>query len=240
MFQYAFAKGYASAMNCDLQTPDWWGRKVFPEAARDPLIDRYLPQTHCDSVVHHIKLPLGYFIGSTDIDLNGYFQHQVFINFYSRTQARNWFSFAPDIYEPYKPAPGESWNAKHLRRGDMSDDATFQKLYCTVSDQSYITAEHQFNIQSVEAIWDGCDNPDPLEVKLGIGWLSDFLFLRDAAILLRANSTFSWWAGALGKGKVYSPVVGNKVGLNTVPFVEGNHPNTAGIFPNQSDLFLKE
>lgn len=247
MFQFAFAKGYAKAMGCDLQTNDWWGRRVFPAAAELPLIDRRLPQTHCDSITHQIGLPLGYFIGTKDIDLNGYFQHQCFIDFYSRSQVREWFRLFPEFefYAPDKSVTGP-YSAKHLRRGDYTNDPVFKKLYCTVSDESYDQAIRTFDIPlhrpgHVLRVCDGGSAREFEKLKaIGAGWLPDFLVLRDAAHLLRSNSTFSWWAGALSDGKVYSPVVEARVGLQHVPFALGNHPNTAGIFPNQSDLWLKE
>lgn len=250
MFQFAFAMGYAKAMGCDLLTNDWWGRRVFPAAAALPVIDlSNLPKTHCDSVCHLLRpaLPLDYFMGRTDIDLDGYYQNQKFIDFYSRKQVREWFKLSSEFegYAPLKEQTGP-YSAKHLRRGDYTNDATFQHLYCTISDESYDTAVKTFNIPPFAPghILRVCDGGPAREIDklraIGVGWLPDFLVLRDADHLLRSNSTFSWWAGALGNGMVYSPVVDNKVGLQKVPFVIGNHPNTAGIFPNQSDLHLKE
>lgn len=242
-FQWAFARGYAMAVDAVLQTPDWFGRRIFPEAADEPLIDRELPKTHCDSVCLQMGLPLGYFIGKTDIDLDLYAQHQIFIDFYSRKQVREWFRLFPD-FEFYAPDKGVTgpYSAKHLRRGDYTNDPTFQRFYCTVSDESYDQAVRTFNIPSpVLRVCDGGPSREFDKLReIGVGWLPDFLVLRDADYLLRSNSTFSWWAGALSHGKVYSPVVEKMVGLQTVRFTEGNHPNTAGVFPNQSDLWLKE
>lgn len=243
-FQYAFARGYAKVMGCDLQTPDWWGRRIFPVAAADPLIDRELPPTICDSVCFRKGLPVGYFIGKDDIDLYGYFQHDLFVSFYTRKQVREWFKirFELECYSPEASGAtaGGGYSALHLRRGDY-ETPPFNTLYCTVSDESYVNAIEQFEIPGpVIKVYDGCYTPTQRLVDLGVPWLSDWLTLRDADHLLRANSSFSWWAAACGHGKVYSPVVEKLVGPQTVPFVEGNHPNTAGIFHNQSDLYLKE
>lgn len=244
--QWAFARGYAKAVGAELQTPDWFGRRIFPEAAAEPLIDRVLPKTHCDSVCLQIGLPLGYFFGKTDIDLDLYAQHQVFVDFYTRAQVRNWFSLFSyfEFYAPLKALTGP-YSAKHLRRGDYTNDPTFARLYCTVSDESYDQAVKQFNIPlhapgNILRVCDGGPGREFDNLRaIGVGWLPDWLVLRDADHLLRSNSTFAWWAATIGHGKVYSPVVENKVGLQTVPFVFGNHPNTAGVFPNQSDLTLK-
>ena len=242
MFQFSFAMGYAKAMGCELQTNDWWGRRVFPAAAELPLINKELPSTHCDSITHYLKLPLGYFIGMKDINLDGYFQHNTFIDFYTRKQVREWFKLKAFLNElsPFERGC-DPYSAQHLRRGDYTTDPTFQRLYCTVSDESYAKAIEQFNIPApVLSIYDGWNAPVKYTYDMGVPWLEDWLVLRDAAHLLRSNSTFAWWAAAIGHGKVYSPVVEDKVGLQTVPFVEGNHPNTAGIFKNQSDLHLRE
>lgn len=237
LFQYAFLRGYAKTFSAEIQTPDWWGRNVFPVAAADPLIDRVLPKTVCDSV----NPVMGRFVGKTDIDLFGYFQHQMFIDFYRRWQVREWFAIKPELYE-YSPAERgiDPYSAKHMRRGDY-ERPPFNKLYCTVSDESYDKAIEEFNIPApIMAIYDGCEVTFKHLDDLGVPWLHDFLILRDADHLLRANSSFSWWAGTLGTGKVFSPLVFNRVGPSTVEFVEGNWPNTAGIFHNQSDMHLKE
>lgn len=248
MFQFAFAMGYAKAMGCDLLTNDWWGRRVFPAAAAIPIIDlSNLRKTHCDSVCHLLSppLPLDYFFGQTDIDLNVYAQHQLHINFYSRKDVREWFRLNPEL-EAFAPNAKNFLSVKHLRRGDYTTDPTFQRLYCTVSDESYDQAIKTFNIpEPIIPVFDGCDRGmRAISVKylaeLGVPWLHDWLLLREAAHLLRSNSTFAWWAATLGNGKVYSPLVEDKVGNQTVSFTEGNWPNTAGVFKNQSNLHLKE
>lgn len=239
-FQYAFLRGYAKAVGAEIQTPDWWGRRIFPVAAADPLIDRDLGPTICDSLCGQRNLPMNYFFGATDVDLTGYFQHQMFVDFYTRKQIREWFKIVPDLglYAPVNLC-SPPYSAKHLRRGDY-ETPPFNKLYATVSDESYDSAVEQFNIPApIIPVFDGCFSPTQHLVDLGVPWLSDWLTLRDADHLLRANSSFSWWAAACGHGKVYSPVVEKLVGHQTVPFVFGNHPTTAGIFQNQSDLTLR-
>lgn len=236
MFQYVFAKAYAGVMGCDLQTPDWWGRKVFPEATSDPLIDKELPKTHCDSVCKQLGLKLGYFVGQKDIDLRGYFQHANFLDFYSVQKARKWLRINPHLDSfPVPPLP-----VAHYRRGDYATDPTFKKLYCTISDASYEKAFHQHGYKSVTKIYEGWRSPPQDIIDAGVPWLGDFLAIRDAPVRFRSNSTFAWWACTLGGGRVFSPVVCDKVGLQDVEFVEGNWPNCAGIFPNQSDLFLND
>ena len=54
----------------------------------------------------------------------------------------------------------------------------------------------------------------------------DFLILLNSQTLIRSNSTFSYWAGLLGEGKVFSPNVKGKIGLNKVNFVDNNWEGT--------------
>jgi len=233
LFAYVFARGYALAHGCELQIPaDWWGRKVFKDADSLPPISVTLPQTERDDVT---KRPLNRWFGRTDIDINVFAQSQIYLDYYSRKQVREWLAFKPE-WEQY--APHVRSTVAHYRRGDYTQE--FSRYYCTVSDRSYVNA---FTAHStpwpVINIYDGWrEAPESLPPDLG--WLQDFLIMRDAPTLLRANSTFSWWAATLGHGKVYSPVVGDKVGLQDCVFVEGNWPCTAGKFSNQSDLHLKE
>ena len=237
-FIYCFARAYAEKMNCELQCPkDWVGRKILANAT-EPVISVNLPQTFLDT---NPKYPLGYFFGSTDIALHIYSQHQIYIDWFSRAQVREWLKLKPE-YEEYAPALGQPpYSAMHLRRGDYVTDPTLRKLYCEVSDESYERAIEKFKIpQPVLRVFEGCATPDQTLVNEGLDWLEDFLVLRDAAHLLRANSSFSVWASWLGHGKTYSPIVGDKVGPNFCEFAEGNAECTAGVFPNQSSLNLKE
>jgi len=236
LFIYCFARGYAEHMGAELQCPDWIGRKLFVNATEPP-ITRHLHWTELDSLS---KLPLGYFCGRTDIALRVYAQHQVYLDYYTRAQAREWLKLKPE-FEAYAPKMEQPYSAAHVRRGDFVSDPFTAANYCQVSDESYEKAIEQFDIpEPILRVQEGARTPPPeLEVQ-GLGFLPDFLLLRDATHLLRANSSFSVWASWLGNAKTYAPVVEDKVGLQDVEFVEGNHPCTAGRFKNQSDLWLKE
>lgn len=234
---YAHAKGYAISMGCDFQCGDWIGRKIFTEAANDPDTGGRairLRQTIMDSARPDM---LGYYFGQKDIDVKCYGMHQKFVDFYSRKQAKEWFKLKPELDINIRFGP---YAAAHLRRGDYLTEP-FARMYAGVSNGSYTKAIKQFTIpEPVHFIEEELSMPHVNHSDIGAPWLTDFITLRDATHLLRANSSFSQWAGWLGNGKVYSPVVGSKVGWQDVEFVEGNHPCTAGIFRNQSDLTLKE
>lgn len=222
LFLYVFAKAYALAHGCDLEVGTWIGRDVFKDA-NEPKPSRILPQTQLDS-----KDPkrLGYFFGKKDIDIFVYGQHQCYLDYYTRKQVREWLAIQPrHIWADNHHVPCVA----HLRRGDYL--TKYAEFYCLVMEKSYTRAVKQFQLP--EPVYLSDERPPKL-------WLEDFLTMRDADVLLRANSSFSWWAGTLGYGTVYSPVVGAKSGWQDVPFIESNHPCTAGRFANQSDLVLKE
>lgn len=232
LFAYCFAKGYALHHRCEFQVPDWWGRRVFINA-NEPFVTAHLPQTELEG---RSSQQLGYFFGRTDIDINAFAQHQMFLDYYTRAYVREWLKLKPE-WERY--APKGVYSAMHIRRGDYLSEG-HRNHYCEISELSYERAIEKFQIprpvirvsEETNSLPEGWNHAD-------LSWLPDFLTLRNAAYLIRANSTFSWWAGTLGHGKVYSPFVHTKVGLHDVDFVEGNHENTAGVFPNQSDLSLR-
>lgn len=237
LFIYCLCRGYAEAMRCELQTAPWVGQKIF-QNVNEPPITVSLPQTDLDSRSHQ---PIGYFLGQRNLDLRGYFQHEKFLRYYSRAKVREWLTLKPEfeLFAPSKLEP--PYSAAHLRRGDYVTDPWLRKHYCEVSDASYKRAIEKFTIpRPVYRVEEGWRKPPEELEKQGVGWLSDFLLLRDAAHLLRANSSFSVWASWLGNGKTYAPVVEDAVGLQECEFVEGNHPCTAGVFRNQSELILKE
>jgi hypothetical protein len=238
LFIYCFARGYAEHMGAELQCPDWIGRKLFVNATEPP-ITRNLRWTELDSIS---KLPLGYFMGQTDIALRVFAQHEVYLDYYTRAKAREWLKLKPELefYTSSPSMPDTAYSAAHVRKGDYTLEP-FCNYYCEVSDESYAKAIEQFDIpEPILRVQEGARTPPPELEAVGLGFLPDFLLLRDATHLLRANSSFSVWASWLGNAKTYAPVVEDKVGLQTVPFVFGNHPCTAGRFKNQSDLHLKE
>ena len=69
---------------------------------------------------------------------------------------------------------------------------------------------------------------DGLDGSNEINFINDFLTLAFSNILIRANSTFSWWAGVLGnKKEIWAPLVEDNVGLCEVGFTKGNWPRMA-------------
>lgn len=91
-----------------------------------------------------------------------------------------------------------------------------------ISKDSYVKAMEKFNYNPADAIWFSEEEQKPFELEPRFAFLPDFVAMMHADVLFRGNSTFSWWAGILGNGKVYCPVVGNLRGKQDVEFVEGN------------------
>ena len=223
MFQYAFARTYAEKYNCTLEIPSWVGEKVFKNVSHPPISKR-LKRTPLDKVS----------FGEVNIDLLGYFQKQEFINILSEAKLREWFTIQDKWFEYFINL--KSYAIAHLRRGDYQ--TLYAKVFCIVSKESYQKAFEKFNVRAHDVYW----KTEETQVKWR-GMDDDLLFLPDffemilAQHLFRANSTFSFWAGFFNKNKVYSPVVGNNVGLNDVEFVEGNE--TSIVACNSDFIFGK-
>lgn len=242
-FQFAFLRGYAAAKNLNLCLPeDWIGRQLFrvPEMGTAGIVAR------------RIDLDEALVLGQWDqwinqlagFDFVTYAQHQKYLDFYTRAQCREWFALQPPWDEYERKLIAEMpphYIACHLRRDDYIRHP-FNQHYATVHDGSYeealnkIPVDRAMNILWVEQGW---REPSQVVKDAGIPWLDDFLILKNAAHLLRANSSFSYWAGVLGNGQVYSPIVEDRIGWQNAEFVEGNWPRTSG-HKNQSDLHLRE
>lgn len=234
MFQYALARAYAEAHHCDLQTPSWVGQKIFK--IDDPPISRQLP------LYNHMSVPPN---GQVDVDLFGYFQNVQCLNLMSRSWLKRVFDFREEWKEKLPKEPSY-YIAAHLRRGDYL--SKFSRVYCIVSKQSYYAACNKFGFDKSKIVWVSEENPKCSQAVQdpSFSFLTDFMTLVNSDVLLRSNSTFAWWAGVLGNGKVYSPLVENRVGHQTVEFVEGNWPrlldqrNSTEINNVISDLHLRE
>ncbi len=233
LFQYAFAHAYARKHHARLEVPEWLGERVFDLRAHRPSCE--LPKVKLVDLVD----------GQTGIDLSGFFQHERALGYYSRADARRLFRVRREWIRRFPRREGY-YIAAHVRRGDYA--SFHNQRFCLVSRPSYRAAIEQFALDRKRVVWvteETSSTADDL-VAGGLDFLEDFLTLMRADVVLRANSTFSWWAATLGTGMVYSPVVGSHVGVADVPFVEGNHPrllDTANPYNRadiHSELHLRE
>ena len=208
LFQYAFARTMSERFGATLQTPQWVGQRLF--GLEDPPIDCTMP-----------TLPLDAIPDGPDVDLHGYFQYGRHLQVLSETRIRSWFRFLPRWSERF--AGGAAPAVAHLRRGDY--ESRYSSVYCLISRQSYVAACARYGVDSDRLVWCTDQSPQPADLEQqGLGFLPDFFAMMGAQVLLRANSTFSWWAGVLGQARVLAPVVGGLTGMHDVEFVEGNWP----------------
>lgn len=232
LFQYACARKYAQMHDAVLETGDWAGRRIF--GLQDSDWSRDLPDRN-DGGCNLVRDPLVW--GEVNVRLNGYFQFQPWLDILSRAELKRWFQL-DSKWKPFLPEIS-NYLALHLRRGDSVN----HPLYCVVSVSAYLEALAQYQLPADNLIWIQQEKPIsiPEFEHAGLSFLADFICLMQASIILRANSTFSWWAATLSDADIYSPVVEALTGEQVVPFVPGNHPkcaHTRNTGVTLSDLYL--
>jgi hypothetical protein len=216
MFQYAHARKLAEQRGVQLHTNEWAGQKIFQ--LDDPPIN-----------------------GSDTIQMlpEHYRQDQDSL-IYTRADARRWFAWRPEVAEEldavWPQVPNDLSVTVHWRRGDY-----LELGYPVVGFSAILKGivAHGFGERTVT--WVREDSPAMHVAFTGeLSFVPDFWRLYIAAPLFRANSSFSWWAGTLGDGRVFSPVIDGLQGgveHDDVKFVEGNHPRLADL-PFITDLHL--
>jgi hypothetical protein len=229
LFQYAFARAYAEKYDCILQTPSWIGQHLFN--IKDSPIIHKLPSFNCEKQIPN---------GQINIDLFGYFQNSQCLSLMTRSWLKSIFKFKEEWEQKFVK---ELNIVGHLRRGDY---LKFDKVYCIIKESSLYKACEKFNLNKEDmTIILEDDKKFYSSVPPELQFLPDFMLMKNAKILLRSNSTYSWWAGVLGNGMVFSPIVDDKVGWNDVNYVEGNYPKFLDVKNTNyssihNDLFLKD
>jgi len=230
LFKYAHVKGYCKKHNYTLEIPkNWIGRRIFKNID-DNVISENLPIIKEEIIPHKIY--------NCGININS--QNQQALSFYSRKDVKYWF----ELEDKYKfPKIKDFYIAAHLRRGDYFKAKDF---FAILSKSCYVKAIKRFGYSTKKVIFTPSDNvPNEIELPADLLFLYDFNLLKNADVLFRANSTFSWWAATLGNGKIFSPVVDQKCGwTDDIEFTEGNHPKcTDSKFHKGlvlTDLYLSE
>lgn len=210
IFQYIFARAYAEKYNAVLEIPVWVGEKIFKNVShRRPSCK--LPKTEED------KIPWG----QVNIDLFGYFQKKRFIDILSESKIRNWLQFKEEWIEKFRKKKYSI--AAHIRRGDYV--SSYSDCFCIITKESYKQACRKYGLAEDKIIWLSEETQKLYpELDDGLQFLPDFFFMINSDVLLRANSSFSLWAGFFNKNRVYSPLVEDIVGSADVEFIEGNFP----------------
>lgn len=222
LFQYAFARAYCERGGHELRCYPWDGERVFDLGPCARVSERFEP---CYSEQDYPKDFRG------DIELHGYFQSQDAL-IYTRTQAKEWLKLKYRAwYDCVIPRPQP---IAHYRCGDYLGYG-----YPVISKNAIIKAATDRLIATPLFFSEEDSHPAPEGEPT---WLSDFVAMRQASILFRANSSFSWWAATLADKDqiVYSPLIDGLEGgkeHDDVPFVLGNYPRLASL-PFTTDLHL--
>lgn len=213
LFQYAACKKLAELWNLKLEVPaDWNGRLIFD--IPEPTI------SFKDDEVN-VFYPMGYFINKEITQM------------LTKEWCQKIFKFRDKWLKRY-PKEG-FYVAAHLRRGDYASNPTFAAKYCTVDTGSYEKAIVKAGYNPEKVVWVTQESEhSPPRDELEIPFLKDFLMLVNADVLFRANSSFSFWAGVLGNGEVYSPRIKSAFQFDT-EFEQGNH---CSICEDEDDFFL--
>jgi hypothetical protein len=208
--QYLAARSLAELCGLELRVPRWPGERIF----------QIKPTSEPDYS--------GEYVG-------GYFQNQESA-IYTTSNVRAWFRFQPWVEQAFghlKPKPEQI--VAHFRAGDFSGYG-----YPVVSLQSYYNACEKFNMDSDAMCFVSDEFPSVVEgVEPDLQFVADFYIMCRAATLLRANSTFSWLAGVLNIGRVFSPRIdGLRGGEQDAEFEGGNHCRLANL-EGFTDIHLK-
>ena len=233
LFQVCTGLALARKLGAELQVPDdWVGRKIFkvdiPSLGTKPRI-----QTRIDFLPNRAEMA---HFGA--IDLAGFWQFQKAFDLYSRKDVASWLPFQDWVRDRFMNEAASASRrfriAIHKRRGDYLAPPNSTK-FCLVTDASFrkcleeqVRVDHASadNIEIVE-LTDDTPRHDEVAEAMGVGFLPDFMAMVTANVVIRSNSSFSFWAAFMGNNEVYSPVVEEKVGWHDVEFVRGNHPRMA-------------
>ena len=122
-----------------------------------------------------------------------------------KNQVKSWLKFKKKYYDAY-PKYKEFYVCCHLRKTDF----LFQ-----ISKQSYLKFLNSLGYYEDDIVFVS-DDPNhadylPQQAIDEFSFLRDFFVIMNADILLRSNSTFSFYGSVLGNAKTYSPQVFNMV-----------------------------
>ena len=228
--QYCAMRGFAEQHGFELRTTPWVGQKIFylPE---HPAADLTTPRRTETQLLDN---PEG------DVSVEGYFQNQRAIDYWSKSKAVKWLRFSNELFRRDSMMPGDThYIACHLRRGDYLTNGA----YPIISRESYEKFLRGCYLGATPVHWISEETPRTANhLPLEFSFLPDFYCMIKAYWLLRANSTFSWFAHVLADDsqRVFSPRIDGKPGGVEVDcdFEEGNHCRLSD-HDFCSDLILK-
>jgi hypothetical protein len=222
------AYAYAQSIGAEFVSSPWIGEQVFdlPKYGR--------PTKSMDAFPVRSEIDLA--LGETNVRLTAYAQSEKATRLYSKADALAWLR-PLDLY--CDTAGAYYWQdaeiVAHLRRGDFVGYG-----YPLVSKQSYHDFSAAMNSDrpnlDTRITFVSEENPggfpDGVAIPDGLSFVPDFWRLVLARVLLRANSSFSWVAGLLNQGLVFSPEI--------TPAMEGGKEHRCnwrqGNWPRLSNL----
>lgn len=211
LFQYAYARAWAERWDGELRCIPWVGEQIFELDDKRPILDlpHYTEQTIQE--------------GQLGVVLSTYAQSQRAMIF-TQEQVKSWFKLKPQWQELFDSVPVLEC-AGHRRVGDY-----FGYGYPVVSEASYYGAANGGNLPWPTMVTE--EKPMQLAgLPNDLMFLADFWRLQKAKILLRGNSSFSWWASMLGEADTYAPVIAGLEGgkEHDCVFIHGNWPRFANL-----------
>lgn len=218
MFQYAFARAYSDKFGFELHTDPWVGEEIFQ--IEHPRIVEELPKVS-DTLLE---------FGESGIEIEGYSQLSRCMIF-TEDDARKWFQLKPDVLSALQEHTTPA-NCSHYRCGDY-----VAAPYPIVSKKSFELAWSQWGFDPMEFVEEHSNNILPGLPE----FLPDFYRLVVAPVMFRSNSTFSWWAGVLNTGTVFSPITAGlayNIAHDSVPFMPGNYARICDLHMVE-DLCMK-
>lgn len=244
LFQYAFSTAIANKLKRPLAiNKDWVGNRIFKNLPHiDQTKTHQYPRICVDSsFVVNSSLPY-----ISHVDLYGYCQAPYHLAHYSVGYAKNLFRFRDDLCDILNSLiPKEDYVAVHKRRGDYQ--STYYNTFAIVSDKSYDdqllklknSTDNLSMFDNIVVCGEESPNTHP-DLPDDLQFLCDFWIMMNAKVLLRSNSTFSWWAHTLSNNnqEIWSPQVGNKAGWQNVSFSPNNYEACIWQPPNHMELKL--
>ena len=203
LFQYAFARAYCDKFGFELHTDPWVGEEIFQ--IQHPRIEDDLPRVP-DTLLE---------FGESGIEIEGYSQLSRCM-VYTEADACKWFAFRPDVEELLRENTVPT-NCAHYRCGDY-----VAAPYPIISKEAFRRAWTAYGFADMDFVEEHSENVVPGLPE----FLPDFYRLMVAPVMFRSNSTYSWWAGVLNAGQVFSPIttgLAYSIEHDMVPFVPGNY-----------------
>lgn len=218
--QWLFAKAFAAKHGFEFQCDRWDGENVFDITDARP--------GNVDGWPRYNEAQLAQSIPDRSFVFRGYGQTQFCVGHYTKREARRMLMIKPDIIKHAAAMKmPEGFIIAHVRRGDYAGYG-----YPLVSEHSYIKACTEHGLNHVKLFFCNEERPSKNADLEPFGdFVPDFMLLMCAAVLLRGNSTFSWIAGLLRDGPVFSPIIEGLEGgkEHDCKFVPGNWPRFTNL-----------